>query len=105
LIRIPASAPLPVATITAVGTASPIAHGQAMISTATAAVKARTSAASGVAMNHTTKVAIAIEITTGTKTPLIRSASRWIGAREPCASLISVTICASTLLAPSVVAR
>ena len=32
----------PVATITAVGTASPIAHGQAMISTATAAANART---------------------------------------------------------------
>ena len=36
LISSPASAPRPVATITAVGTARPIAHGQAMISTATA---------------------------------------------------------------------
>ena len=40
LISTPAAAPRPLATITAVGTASPIAHGQAMISTATAAVSA-----------------------------------------------------------------
>jgi hypothetical protein len=37
--------PFPVDTMTAVGTASPMAHGQAMISTATAAANARTSAA------------------------------------------------------------
>ena len=43
LISTPSSAPRPVATITAVGTASPIAHGQAMMSTATAAANARTS--------------------------------------------------------------
>ena len=48
---------------------------------------------------------MASEITTGTKMPLMRSASFWIGAREPCASRISRTICASTLSAPSVVAR
>ena len=70
-----------------------MAHGQAMISTATAAAKARTAGAwhpATAATNQTTNVAMAIEITTGTKTPLIRSASRWIGAREPCASRISL---------------
>ena len=40
LISTPALAPRPLATITAVGTARPIAHGQAMIRTATAAVNA-----------------------------------------------------------------
>ena len=35
----PSSAPRPVATITAVGTASPMAQGQAMINTATPAVE------------------------------------------------------------------
>ena len=57
----PSSAPRPVATITAVGTASPIAHGQAMMSTATAAAKARTAGAASAATNQTTKVAIAID--------------------------------------------
>ena len=55
-------APCPVATITAVGTASPIAQGQAMISTATAAAKARTAGAvapaRSAATNQTTNVAI-----------------------------------------------
>ena len=40
LMRMPSWAPRPVPTISAVGVASPRAHGQAMISTATAAVKA-----------------------------------------------------------------
>ena len=61
LISTPASAPRPVATITAVGTASPIAQGQAMISTATAAANARTAGAwnpaTVPATNHTTNVA------------------------------------------------
>ena len=39
--RMPASAPLPVPTITAVGVASPIAHGQAITSTATMLIRAR----------------------------------------------------------------
>ena len=41
LIRMPSWAPRPVPTISAVGVARPSAHGQAMISTATAAVNAR----------------------------------------------------------------
>ena len=45
--RIPASAPLAVPTMIAVGVASPMAHGQAMIRTATAAVNAAGSARLG----------------------------------------------------------
>ena len=41
LIRMPSCAPRPVPTMSAVGVASPSAHGQAMISTATAAANAR----------------------------------------------------------------
>ena len=74
LISTPSSAPLPLATITAVGTARPMAQGQAMISTATAAAKARTSGASVAATYHTPKVTLAISMTAGTKTALIRSA-------------------------------
>src|SRR5690606_9282024 len=78
LISTPSCAPFPVATMTAVGTASPIAHGQAMISTATAAAKAGISGALSTATYQTTNVATAIDITTGTKIPVTRSASRWI---------------------------
>src|SRR5665811_703350 len=65
LINTPSSAPFPVATITAVGTASPIAHGQATMSTATAAANARTAGAgmptAPAAMNQPKKVTNAIE--------------------------------------------
>ena len=91
--------------MTAVGTASPMAQGHAMMSTATAAAKARTAGAVSASTNQAANVAIAIEMTTGTKMPEIWSASRWIGAREPCASRISFTIRASTESLPSVVAR
>ena len=47
LISRPSCAPRPVPTISAVGVASPSAHGQAMISTATAAVKAKRGALAG----------------------------------------------------------
>ena len=76
LISTPSSAPFPVATMTAVGTASPIAQGQAMISTATDAAKARTAGACSAAMNHTTNVTTASDRTTGTKMPEMRSARR-----------------------------
>ena len=68
LMRTPAAAPRPLATMTAVGTARPIAHGQAMISTATAAVSACTSDGGSGTTPPDVKVATAIEITTGTKT-------------------------------------
>ncbi len=97
LISTPSSAPRPVDTITAVGTASPMAQGQAMISTATAAAKPRTTGAASAATYQTAKVAMAMDMTTGTKMALIRSASLWIGARVPWASRIRRTIRARVL--------
>ena len=74
----PSCAPRPVPTSSAVGVASPSAHGQAMIRTATAAVKAN-STDSPVPIQKPS-VAAASAITTGTKTPETRSARRWTGA-------------------------
>ena len=45
----------------------------------------------------------AVPITTGTNTAETRSARRWIGACDACASRISRMTCASTLLAPTAV--
>ncbi len=101
LIRTPSSAPRPVETITAVGTASPMAQGQAMISTVTAATMAWRYAGSGPSTSHSTKVAIAIAITTGTKTAEIRSARRWIGAFDPCACCTSRMMRERTVSAPT----
>ena len=78
LIRMPSCAPRPVPTISAVGVASPRAQGQAMIKTATAAVKAAETDVPST--SQPTSVASEIAITTGTKTAETRSASRWTGA-------------------------
>ena len=43
--------------------------------------------------------------TTGTNTAATRSASRWMGAREPCASSTSLTMRASVVSLPTRVAR
>ncbi len=67
LIKIPFSAPLPVPTITAVGVANPRAQGQAIIITATKVKRAKVKGGNGPKLNHMTKVAMAIEITIGTK--------------------------------------
>ncbi len=64
-INMPFSAPMPVPTITAVGVASPKAHGQAMIKTAINTVKAKTNPAP--ANNHVIKARIPMTITVGTK--------------------------------------
>ena len=99
----PSWAPRPVPTIRAVGVASPSAQGQAMISTATAAVKA----ASGSPLNTSqpTNVSSAITSTTGTKTAEMRSASRSTGALVRWASSTRRVICASCVSAPTRVAR
>src|SRR5439155_1063975 len=81
--ELPDAAPRPAATMIAVGVASPIAQGHAITRTATALVSARRPAGSGPRSHHETNVSAAITRTTGTKTPATRSASRWIGAREP----------------------
>ena len=102
LITIPSCAPRPVPTMIAVGVASPSAQGQAMISTATAAVSA--AFAPWPARSQATSVPKAITITIGTKTDETRSASRCTGAREPWASSTSRAICASAVFPPTLVA-
>src|SRR6266699_1141300 len=51
------------------------------------------------------KVSAAITSTTGTNTPEMVSANRWIGAFEPCASSTRRIILARTVSAPTLVAR
>ena len=76
LISTPAVAPLPVATITDMGVASPSAHGQAMIKTATALTRAWGRRGSGPRNIQAMKVTIATPITIGTNHAATTSASR-----------------------------
>ena len=76
-----------------------------MTTTPMNAVSANVSRGSGPSSNQTAKVAAATTSTNGTKTSLIRSASRWIGALEPCARSTSSTIRASAVSRPTRVAR
>jgi len=76
LIRMPFSAARPVATITAVGVASPKAHGQAIIRTETKLKSALVRTGSGPKSNQIIKTSTAKDITTGTKKLAILSASR-----------------------------
>ena len=105
LIRIPASAPRPVPTMIAVGVARPIAHGQAITTTLMNATSARVSRGSGPATNQIAKVSAPRTSTSGTKTSLIRSASRWIGAFGPWARWTMSTIRARVVSLPTRVAR
>ena len=101
LISRPSWAPRPVPTSSAVGVASPSAHGQAMISTATAAVNANS--ADSPAPSQKPSVATAMPITIGTKMPETRSARRWTGALPDCASVTSRAIWASAVSLPTLV--
>ncbi len=98
----PICAPRPVPTMIAVGVARPSAHGQAMTSTATALTSAR--AASPATHQVSANVNAAITTTTGTKMPLTRSARRWMGAFDPCASATRRTMPASSVELPTPVA-
>ena len=89
----------------AVGVARPIAQGQAMITTLMNAVSAKVIRGSGPATTQIANVPSATTRTTGTKTPLMRSARRWIGALEPWARWTSSTIWASAVSRPTFVAR
>ena len=71
--KIPSAAPRPVLIIIEVGTAKPIAHGQAIISTATAFTKLYVKAGCGPKINHKMKVSNATPITTGTNHMVILS--------------------------------
>ena len=113
--RMPRRAATPVATMMAVGVASPSAHGHAMTSTAIALVNAIISAslrglgASGNAAapntTHSTKVSTDAPRTTSVNHALTVSASRATGARSDCASSTIRTICCSTVSAPTLEAR
>ena len=74
LISTPACAPRPTPTMMDIGVASPSAHGQAMISTATALTIAWAKRGSGPTDTHATKVRSAIAITAGTNQPATLSA-------------------------------
>ena len=99
----PSCAPRPVPTSRAVGVARPSAHGQAMISTATAAVNANE--AGSPAPSQKPSVATERPITIGTNTPETRSASRCTSALPDWASVTSRAICASAVSEPTFVAR
>ena len=100
---IPSCAPRPVPTSSAIGVARPSAHGQAMITTATAAPKA--ACASAVITSQAIRVTSAKPRTIGTNTAAIRSASRWIGALPVCAAATNRAICANLVCSPTPVAR
>lgn len=102
LMRMPSCAPRPVPTISAVGVARPSAHGQAMISTATAAVKA--AAGPEPLPSQKPSVARASPITTGTNTAEIRSARRCAAALPFWASSTRRAMRASWVSAPTRVA-
>ncbi len=103
--RTPSEAPRPIATMIDIGVASPRAHGQAMISTATALTRACARRGSGPSIAHSAKVATAIAITARTKTAETRSASFWIGARLRCAAATMATMRASSVSPPTFSAR
>ena len=99
----PSRAPRPLPTMIDIGTASPIAQGQAMISTDTAATTA--CARSGPNASHSAKLSAASPITTGTKTRVTRSTSACTGRRAACACSTSATIRDSTVSWPVAVTR
>jgi len=99
----PARAPCPVPTITAVGVARPSAQGQAITSTATPLTSA--GASSPPSHHHSPKVASAIATTVGTKTAAMRSARRCTAGLPPWACSTRRTMPASRVSAPTPLAR
>ena len=95
----PFSAPLPVPTMMATGVARPRAQGQEMTSTATPAVRARSTP--WPSSSHTAAVTRAMPMTTGTKTPATLSASLAMGALEEEASSTMRIIWARVVSSPT----
>src|SRR5437867_10223683 len=99
-IRTPFSAPFPVPTMIADGVAMPSAQGHAMMMTAMKNTRAcATDSPRGT--DHRKNVRAAIPTTAGTNTDATRSASRWIGARDACASSTSLMIWFRVVSAPT----
>ena len=99
----PIFAARPEPTISAVGVASPSAHGQATTSTVIALVSA---ASSGLPRaSRTANVPVAMAIIAGTNTAEMRSASACTGAFPDCARLSKRPICARVVSAPTRLVR
>jgi hypothetical protein len=81
-----------VPTMIDIGVARPKAQGHAMIKTATALTSACARRGSGPTCDQTPNVIRATRITIGTNQAETVSASRWMGARDRCASLTIRTI-------------
>ena len=81
--RMPRCAPIPVPIITAVGVASPKAHGQAVTRIATKRSIAGVNPAP-MRNHHTRNVTTAIPVTIGTNTFVTASAARWMGGLLCC---------------------
>ncbi len=103
--RTPAWAPRPTPTMIDIGVARPSAHGQAMISTATAATMAKVKRGSGPNTAQAMNAITAASITAGTNQPATWSASRWIGAATRWAAATIWTIWASRVSRPTLSAR
>jgi hypothetical protein len=104
LYRMPFIAPRPVPTMIAVGVARPSASGQAMMTTVIARVMAKIRLAPAT-QYQPTKVTRPKRTAAATSHCEARSARRCAGALEFCASCTSLTICASAVSAPTLVAR
>ena len=100
--RIPFLAPTPLPTIIATGVASPSAQGQLITRTDIALASEKPTVFP--TSIHTTKVIIAIVITTGTNTPDTLSAILAIGALVAAASLTILMICERVVSSPTLVA-
>ncbi|MNJ41437.1 hypothetical protein D3C77_363620 [compost metagenome] len=105
LISTPAWAPRPTPTMIDSGVARPSAQGQAMISTDTAATRAKAKRGSGPKPAQTANAIAATRITAGTNQPETRSAMRWMGARLRWAWATICTIWESRVSAPTFSAR
>ena len=101
--RMPLLAPRPVPTMMAVGVASPSAQGHDITSTEMACDRADSSPAPSTI--HTANVPSAMTMTTGTNTPLMRSAIFSMGALELVASSTRRMMPASVVSSPTRVAR
>ena len=105
-IRMPAWAPLPVPTMIDSGVARPSAHGQAMISTATAETSASVNAGGGPGDEPDREGGDRDgDDRRARSTPEIASASRWIGALDAWACCTRRMIWASMVSAPTLAAR
>ena len=102
--RIPRLAPRPVPTMIAVGVARPSASGQ-VITTTLIANSSESLTSRPINPAQIKNVNVPAMIATSTSQKAARSASRWAGALEFCASCTSLTICASAVSEPTATAR